>query len=146
MFFKFAGVAILAASLIGCASVSTGDAKRDAHLKTFSAKPEVVGIYVYRNGFAGPVMSMDVKIDGKALGETPVYTYLYTEVAPGKHTISSKARSDYLPFKLDVETVAGKNYYIWNELLWGAKAKLHLVSEEEGQKGVKETRLVKSKE
>lgn len=41
---------VLAAALAGCASVPMGDPAQDAALKTFSAKPETAGVYIYRNG------------------------------------------------------------------------------------------------
>lgn len=122
-----------------------GDAKRDAALKTFTAKPEVAGIYVYRNESMGAAVKMDVIVDGKNLGETAAKTYFYTEVAPGKHTVASKAENTDT---LELNTVAGKLYYVWQEVKMGvlyARTKLHLVGEEDGRKGVQETQLAASK-
>ncbi len=142
---KFVAAAILAASLVGCASVPMGDPKKDAELKSFSAKPAVAGLYVYRNESMGAAVRMDVEVDGKPLGQTAAKTYFYTELAPGKHTIISKAENTD---NLEIDTVAGKLYYVWQEVKMGvlyARTKLHLVSEEEGKKGVMETQLAAGK-
>ncbi|TYC61236.1 DUF2846 domain-containing protein [Zoogloea oleivorans] len=139
---KLFATAVLAASLVGCASVPMGDAKKDAELKSFSVKPEVSGLYIYRNESMGAAVRMDVDVNGKPLGQTAAKTYFYTEVAPGKHTITSKSENTD---SIQIETVGGKLYYVWQEVKMGilyARTKLHLVSEEEGKKGVLETQLI----
>lgn len=145
MFIKYVGAVILSLSIVGCASVPKGDPQKDAALKTFSSKENVAGIYIYRNESIGAAVRMDVEVDGKPLGQTAARTYIYTEVAPGKHTVTSKSENDDA---VEVDTVAGKLYYIWQEVKMGilyARTKLHLMSEEEGRKGVLETELVASK-
>ncbi|MBI3561624.1 MAG: DUF2846 domain-containing protein [Gammaproteobacteria bacterium] len=136
---------VIILSLVGCASVPMGDPKQDAALKTFSAKPGVAGVYIYRNESMGGAVRMDVEVDGKPLGQTAAKTFFYTEVSPGKHTITSKAENTD---NLDVDTVAGKLYYVWQEVKMGilyARTKLHLMSDVEGKKGVLETNLAASK-
>ena len=128
--------------LVGCASVSMGDAKQDQALKTFQALPtDKAGVYIYRNETMGAAVKMDVMIDGKNIGETAANTYLYREVAPGIHTIQSKAENtDTLEVELKPTTLT----FIWQEVKMGilyARTKLHLVSEQEGKKGVTETKL-----
>ncbi len=135
----------LTLSIVGCASVPMGDAKQDASLKTFAPKPGVAGLYIYRNESMGAAIKMDVLVDGKNIGESAAKTYFYVEVAPGKHTIASKAENTDT---IDVDTVAGKLYYIWQEVKMGvlyARTKLQVVSESEGQKGVNESKLAVSK-
>lgn len=127
--------------LSACASVPMGDPAQDSALKAFNAKPDVAGIYIYRNESIGAAVKMDVEIDGKPIGQTAANTFFYTEVKPGKHIITSKAENTDA---LNIETVAGKLYYIWQEVKMGilyARTKLHLMSEEEGKKGVLETKL-----
>lgn len=134
-------VLAFASVLAGCASVPMGDPKQDAALKTFTAKPDVAGIYIYRNENMGAAIKMDVEVDGQNIGQTAAKTYLYKEVAPGKHIVTGKAESNS---SVEVNAVAGKLYYIWQEVKMGlmyAGNKLHLVDEAEGQKGVKETSL-----
>jgi len=81
--------AVLASSLAGCASVPMGDAKQDAALKTFTVPTDKAGIYIYRNESMGAAVKMDVAVDGTVIGQTAAKTYLYKEVTPGKHTVSS---------------------------------------------------------
>lgn len=141
----YAIVSLFALSLVGCASVPMGDSKQDAALKTFAGKPDVAGLYIYRNESIGAAVRMDVEVDGKPLGQTAAKTYFYTEVVPGKHTVTSKSENDDT---LHMETTAGKLYYIWQEVKMGvlyARTKLHLVGEDEGKKGVLESQLAASK-
>jgi hypothetical protein len=132
---------LLIVGLVGCASVPMGDPKQDAALKEFSSKSGVAGIYVYRNESFGGAVTMSVDIDGRVLGKTASNTFLYKEVKPGKHTVTSEAENSD---SLVVNAVAGKLYYIWQEVKMGllsARSKLHLVGAEEGKKGVLETNL-----
>jgi len=123
-----------------------GDPKQDAALKEFSTKPSVAGVYVYRNESFGGAVTMSVDVDGKVLGKTGPNTFLYREVSPGKHTVTSEAEnSDSVTFK----AVAGKLYYFWQEVKMGllsARTKLHQVSDVEGKKGVLETNLAATRQ
>ncbi|MGF6415779.1 DUF2846 domain-containing protein [Paraburkholderia sp. MM5482-R1] len=133
------GVVLLV--MAGCASVPMGDPQKDAALKTFSAPQEKAAIYVYRNESMGGGVKMPVTLDGQILGDTAARTYLYTEVEPGPHELVSKAENDS---KLDVDAVAGKVYYVWQEVKMGvlyARSKLQLVDDKTGQDGVKESKL-----
>ena len=150
---RYIVLAALAVALSGCASVPMGDLKRDAALKTFAEKSDVAGVYIYRNESLGPVNRIIVQVDGKPLGKTVPFVYLYTEVSPGKHVISSTSLNPYTSNptytnSLEIEAIAGKNYYVWQEYTLGfhfPKSKLHLVDEAEGQKGVLGTELAESK-
>ncbi len=132
-------------ALVGCASVPMGDAKQDAALKTFVAKPDVAGIYVYRNENFGAAIKMDIEVDGKNIGQTAAKTYLYKEVTPGKHIVTGRSEN---VDNVEVNAVAGKLYYIWQEVKMGlmyAGNKLHLVDEAQGKKGVLESNLAETK-
>lgn len=138
---KFAFLSVFSLSLVGCASVPMGDASRDAELKSFTPKPGVAGLYIYRNESMGAGVKMDVEVDGKAIGRTAAKTYLYTEVEPGTHSITSKAENTDT---IQVNAAPGKLYYIWQEVKMGllyARTKLTLMGEAEGQKGVRESSL-----
>lgn len=137
--------AMLAMTLAGCASVNMGDSKQDAALKTFSIAPDKSGVYIYRNESMGAAVKMDVALDGNPIGQTAAKTYLYKEVSPGKHTITSKAEND---FSLDIDAKPGALLYIWQEVKMGvlyARTKLHLVNEVDGKIGVNETKLAETK-
>lgn len=138
---KLPAAIALALALTGCASVPMGDAKRDAALKTFQVPADKAGIYVYRNESMGAAVKMNVIIDGQNIGETAANTYMYKEVLPGKHSVSSKAENTDT---VDVDLKPGALVFIWQEVKMGlmySRTKLHLVSEQEGKKGVTETKL-----
>ena len=142
---KLLPTAVIAASLIGCASVPVGDPRQDAALKTFSVPANGAGVYIYRNESMGAAVRMDVEVDGKIVGQTAANTYLYKEVAPGRHTITSKAENtDSVEIVAKPATLS----FIWQEVKMGvlyARTKLNLVGEAEGKRGVLETRLAESK-
>ncbi|MFL9925714.1 DUF2846 domain-containing protein [Herbaspirillum lusitanum] len=137
--------ALIASSLVGCASVPMGDPQQDAALKTFTAPQGKSGVYIYRNESMGASVKMDVAIDGEATGQTAANTYLYKELTPGKHVISSTAENTDT---LEIDAKPGILTYVWQEVKMGvlyARNKLHLVSDDEGKKGVLETKLAVSK-
>ena len=137
-------IAALAFSTIGCASVQMGSPSADAQAKQFIATKDKAGIYIYRNETLGAAITMDVAVDNQLLGQTASKTYLYKEVTPGAHVIRSKAENTS---ELTIEAVAGKIYYVWQEVKMGfgsARSKLQLVDEATGQKGVKESKLAAS--
>ena len=140
-FLKFAAVIAAATLLAACASVPMGDPKQDASLKTFAAKQETAGVYIYRNEGFGAAIRMDVEIDGKPIGQTAAKTYFYADLPAGTHTITSRSENDDT---LSIDVVAGKLYYVWQEVKMGllyARTKLHQVDEATGQAGVKESTL-----
>ncbi len=144
MFRNFALISLVTITLVGCASVPMGDPKKDAELKSFTQKPGVAGLFIYRNESFAPAIRMDVEVDGKPIGQTAAKTYFYKEVAPGKHTVTSKSENTD---SIEIETVAGKLYYIWQEVKMGllyARTKLTLVDEEEGKNGVLGSQLAAS--
>lgn len=142
---KYLGLAILTAALVGCASVPMGDVKQDEALKTFAAPAGKAGIYIYRNESIGSAVKMDVELDGKPIGQTVAKTYLYKEVEPGKHTITSKAENTE---SLEIDAQPGTLAFIWQEVKMGvlyARNKLHIMNAAEGKKGVQETKLAETK-
>lgn len=142
---KMSAVVVLAAVLSGCASVNMVDAQQDTQAKTFVAPVDKAGIYVFRNESMGGSVKMDVEIDGKPIGQTAAKTFLYKEVAPGKHTITSKAENSDT---LELDAKPGVLYYIWQEVKMGllyARTKLQLVDETQGRKGVLESKLAETK-
>jgi len=142
---KFIAISAIALSLVGCASVNMGDAQQDASAKKFTAPKDNTAVYIYRNESMGGGVKMDVELDGKPIGQTAAKTYLYKEVAPGKHTLSSKAENTD---SLEIDAKPGTLLYIWQEVKMGvlyARTKLHLVDEAQGKNGVLETKLAETK-
>lgn len=125
----------------GCASVQMGDAQMDAKLKTFTPPKDKAALYVYRNETFGAALKMTMVLDGKILGDTASKTYLYAELEPGKHRLVSKTENDSV---LDFNAIAGKIYYVWQEVkmgLWQARSQLQMTDEKTGQAGVLESQL-----
>jgi hypothetical protein len=133
---------LVASSLVGCASVPMGDPAKDAALKTFAAPAaDKAGLYIYRNESMGAAVKMDVSVDGQPIGQTVANSYLYKEVAPGKHTIASTAENTDA---IEIEAKPGSLNFIWQEVKMGilyARTKLHSVNDADGKKGVSETKL-----
>ena len=138
-------LSVILSSLVGCVSVPMGDAKQDTALKTFKAPADKAGMYIYRNESMGGAVKMDVAIDGKPIGQTAAKTYLYKELSPGKHTVTSSAENTD---SVEIDAKPGTLSYVWQEVKMGvlyARTQLHLVSEAEGKKGVLESSLAETK-
>jgi hypothetical protein len=135
--------ALAVAVLAGCASVGPGDPQQDASLKTYTAPPDRGGIFVVRDGTA-PFERVDIDVDGVPLGQLVGHTYLHREVVPGRHKVAAHAENTAtLEFDVDAGTLA----FVRQEMTWGfwqPRAKLVLVSEEEGRQAVLGSRLVAS--
>jgi hypothetical protein len=127
--------------LSACASVPMGDAQKDATHKTFSASTNTAGVYLYRNENFGAAIRMDVLVDGQTIGQSAAKTYFYVDLPPGKHSFISKSENEDT---LTLDLMAGKLYYIWQEVKMGilyARTKLNLMTETEGKAGVLECQL-----
>ena len=142
MFKKLLIAAGITLTLVGCAStVPMATPAKDAQAKQFVAKPDVAGVYVYRNEAFGKAVKLPLELDGKTIGQTGYKTYFYTEVSPGPHKLTTRAENTT---ELTIDAIAGKLYFIWQEVkmgMWAPKAELHLVDEATGKKGVNETNL-----
>ena len=129
---------------VGCASVPMASPEKDSQAKQFSVKPGKANIYLYRNETMGAAIKIDVFLDSKIVGKTAANTYFVLEVDPGSHTILSRSENDD-EFKFS--PVAGKNYFIWQEVKMGllyARSKLQLVDESAGKAGVNECKLAET--
>jgi uncharacterized lipoprotein NlpE involved in copper resistance len=143
MFYRsiFAAMAVVL-SLTGCGTLQMADNNLDTARKTFAVPTDKAGLYVYRNEHMGGAMMMKVSIDGKEVGRTGAMTYLYQELTPGRHKLTSHAENEDT---LELDAKPGTLIYVWQEVKMGllsARSKLHLAAEEQGRKGVVESRLV----
>lgn len=104
---------ILTILLSGCAaSVPLADKARDSQAKTFSHKPNLSGIYIYRDVSSGGwLVKFQVKVDDQNLGQLANNTFMHLEVPPGEHTIETE--SSFGPdSSAKVQTIAGTNYFL----------------------------------
>lgn len=88
----------------------------DTSAKSYAVKPKKANIYVYRNEVFGAAVKLGVLLDGRAVGDTASKTFLLLGVDPGSHTIVSKSENDAT---LKVDAVAGRNYFVWQEVKMG---------------------------
>lgn len=139
---KLLCVSVLALGMVGCASVKMAAPADDSVAKQFVVKTDKAGLYIFRNESMGGAVTMDVKIDGKAVGQTAAKTYIFTELSAGSHVITSDAENTS---EITIEVESGKLYYVWQEVKMGvlsARSKLQQVDEQAGKKGVNESKLV----
>ena len=128
----------------GCASVQMASPEQDTAAKSFAVKPDKANIYVYRNETFGAALKMPVALDGKLVGDTASKTYLLLQVDPGPHTVVSKTENDST---VTLNTVAGRNYFLWQEVKMGmisGRSNLQEVDEATGKAGVAECKLVQA--
>lgn len=131
------------AVLTGCASVPMESNEKDQALKAFPAPPQgQAGLYIFRDTSMGAALKKTVKIDDEIIGETAANTYFYRLVTPGAHTLATE--SEFGDNLLQLNATAGKNHYVRQSIKLGVfvgGAKLTEVSESEGQKAVRGTKL-----
>ncbi len=147
MFYLSKALMVLSVSVLiflsGCASVPMASEKEDALKKEFLAPPEgKSGLYIYRNSSFGGALKKSIYVDGVLIGESAPNTYFYKEVNAGDHTLSTE--SEFSNNDLMVKTKQGLNYFVEQFIKFGlfvGGAGLKLASEEEGKKGVLETKL-----
>jgi uncharacterized protein YceK len=135
-------LALATAILSGCASVEMADTAADTSAKSFAAPQGKAGVYIFRNETFGAAIKLNVTMDGKDLGQTASKTYFYEEVAPGQHTVVGRAENES---RVTFDAVAGKLYYIWQEVKMGllqARNQLQLVDEATGRAGVLESKRI----
>ena len=136
-------VIVLSAICSACASVNLADSNDDSAAKTFSVADGKSNIYIYRNEDVILNTGVSIEVDGKKMGNTGPRTFILATVSPGKHTVVASGENVE---KLEVTTEAAKNYFVWLEIKLGVvtnRGHLHLVSMEEGKKGVMDSKLVK---
>jgi len=134
---------VLFSLLTGCATVQMASKDQDVALKEFQ-KPAAnkAGLYVYRNSFAGQALKKNVYLDDVLLGETANKVYLYKEIEPGQHQLSTE--SEFSENTISFYADAGNNYFVEQYIKMGVfvgGANVRMVTEEEGMKNVRECNL-----
>lgn len=128
----------------GCASVPMAGIEQDAKAKAFVPPESKASIYIYRNETMGAAIPIGVVVNGVSLGQTAAKTYFMVNVPPGSYVVESHAeRISRLPLSV----AKGKNYFVWQEVkmgMWMAGSLLQQVTDEVGQAGVRESKLIAS--
>ena len=143
---KVAFCVVLAALVSGCASVNMAPQEASNRAKQF-AQPEAgkAGLYVYRDSVVGQALKKDLWLDGNCLGESAPNVFFHTQVAPGKHTLSTE--SEFSPNDLAILVEAGKNYFYRQFIKLGlvvGGAALEEIPEEQGKAAVAKLQLASS--
>ena len=137
-------ILVLYSSLcFSCASVDLAAPDEDSAAKTFNVTDGKSNIYIFRNEDVILNTDVSIEIDGRPIGSTGAKTFILATVSPGRHRIVSRGENTE---QLEVETAAGRNYFVWLEIRIGVVTNhghLHLVDEEAGRKGVMESRLIR---
>ncbi|WP_434630090.1 DUF2846 domain-containing protein [Chromobacterium sp. CV08] len=134
--------AALVAGLSACASTPMASKEADAAAKQFTAPADAARVYIYRNENFGAAVKLPIVIDNSMAGDTVARSYIVKDLPAGKHTIVGKGENDS---SLTLDAVAGKIYYVWQEVkmgLFSPRNQLQQVDEKTGQDGVKESSLI----
>ena len=136
-------VIIVSSFLVGCASIPMASLEEDHKRKEFNSPSEnKAGLYIFRNSNFGGALTKEIRIDDQPIGKSGPKTYFYRELDAGEHKISTQSEFGYNDLILKME--AGINYFVRQYIKMGAfvgGANLKQVSEEEGKKGVLESKL-----
>ena len=138
--------AVAALFLSSCASVPMESKDQADIAKKFNPPSyENAGMYIYRPSGFGGALKKDVWIDGKCIGETAPYVFLYEEVQGGEeHKVSTE--SEFSANDLLVKTEGGKNYFVRQYIKMGVfvgGAGLELVDEDRGKGEVQKLKMAK---
>lgn len=135
-------VLTIALALVGCASVQTAAPEIDAQAKTFPVQTDKGNLYIYRNESFGGAVSMKVTVNGELIGKTGPKSFFWLKVAPGLYNIVSDAENTST---LPIQVVAGRDYFVWQEVKFGAlyaRTKLQEVDSQTGKAGVLESKMI----
>ncbi|WP_199767098.1 DUF2846 domain-containing protein [Helicobacter salomonis] len=133
--FLYGSVLVL---LHACATVRIVPSSLTQEAKKFAA-PDTgkAGLYVYRDGIVGGILTKDVWVDGECLGKSAPKVFFFTQLPAGKHTIATE--SEFSPNTLSLDMESGKNYFVRQYIKVGVfvgGANLKLVNEEKGRAAV----------
>lgn len=136
---------VLSLLFIGCVTVPKADPQTSERVKQLNPPEEgYASIYVFRsNSVKGSSLKKDIWVDGECLGETSRGIFFHKEVEGNKtHVISTE--SEFSPNHLEIETEAGKQYFVQQFIKMGAfvgGADLKKVDEAFGKKAIAEYSL-----
>lgn len=144
---RFFSTFILLFILTGCAAavVPMSPIDQDLKAKDFSVLNSRASVYIYRTESMHDEEPYMVLINNKLIGLTSAKTFFRLNLVPGKYDIMSKSGMHSSLFQLDV--VAGKNYYLWQDIYSNGfyhLTSLQLVSDAEGRAGVLDANLAAS--
>ncbi|GGB78990.1 hypothetical protein GCM10011352_00780 [Marinobacterium zhoushanense] len=101
------------------------------------------GYYPRKNAFGG-ALAVLVALHGRVAGNAGSRTYFCRTVESVQPGVNSQTENTA---RIIIDAQRGRNYNIWQEVkmgLWTARSTLHEVTEDVGQQGVLECKLIES--
>lgn len=108
------------------AQASADDGARLQALQ-FAVAPTAAAIYVFRDGFYGRFLGLDVALNGHAIGQTRGGTFFRIDVAPGRHTLSAYNPQDKASTELPLDLAGGQLAYVELKLRASGKPSRHIL-------------------
>lgn len=135
--------AVILSLFTGCVQMQVNPAAddADAKAKSLAAPKGKALVYIIRPTMLGKPFAHEITMDGKKIGSTCGYYYIYAFASPGKHKFTAKGDNTG---ELDLSTDSGKTYYVQQKvypLVWKGGVSLAVVNEAEGKKFLSECRL-----
>ncbi len=125
---------IIAIFLAGCATeVKTASSSADQRAKALKPPKGMALVYFVRDTTVGKPFATPIWCDGRRLGSTCGWYYVYAYITPGKHRIKSQRDNTT---EIDVKFAANKIYYIEMRIFSGfakGTVKLEQVDSESGR-------------
>jgi hypothetical protein len=101
---------ILALTLAGCATeVKTASSSADQRAKALKPPKGMALVYFVRDTTVGKPFATPIWCDGRKLGSTCGWYFVYAYISPGKHRIKSERDNTT---EIDVAFAADKTYFI----------------------------------
>ncbi len=135
--------AVILTLFTGCVQMKINTAPDDADAKAKALSPAKGKSLVYfiRDTNIGKPFAHEITMDGKKIGSTCGYYYIYTFASPGKHKIVSKGDFDG---SLELSVESGKTYYVQQKILpgiWEGGTSLELLKDSDGKSRLSQCRL-----
>jgi hypothetical protein len=128
-----------------CVSAQKAAPATEAVAKTFATLPNYAQLYIVRPSSFGLGVMYQVTIDGRIVGSLPAETFLVQQLERGSHVVSFFNNTSQETTAVEVEL--GHNYYLrvgMSPTATSNRARLKLVSEDEGQKLIRTNSMVQS--
>ena len=109
------------AMLRGNRAQAAADGVMQAQAMQFTAEPGAAAIYVFRDGFYGKLLGLDVSINNRPIGQARGVTFFRIDVLPGRHMISVYNPQDRNAADLPIDVTNGEVAFV--ELKLGMSGK-----------------------
>ena len=128
--------------LASCANqVKTASSDRNVKAKSLMPPKDKALIFVMRPTILGKPFAHEISLDGKKIGSTCGYYYVYTFASPGKHKLTASADNTG---ELEITVEGGKIYYVEQSvypMVWKGGVSLSLCGQADCKKKLDECEL-----